>query len=104
MTIHHILELPYELESQTCTCRKRPGWKNEFSFSKYWNRPIHSQCNKPTQDEVIYQCADCEEFFISRTLYPELKSVLYIARAINSPTPSKRILSNIEDVFCDDCS
>lgn len=109
MTIHLISDLPRELEIQTCTCYRRPNYKNSFTFSNEWRRPIHSQCMKPTQDQVIYFCGICEEYFISKTLHPssgtghryKIRSVIYIARAESGPEPMN--WSIVEDVYCGKC-
>jgi hypothetical protein len=115
MTIHLLSDLPYELEIQTCTCRRRGGWKNEWIFSDEWKRPIHKQCMKPTQEQVIYRCAMCEDYFISKTLYPTTQrpdpymvmSEIYVIRTLTPPKHVKNFKPRYElvkDVFCDDCS
>ena len=111
--IHLLSDLPFELEKQTCTCRRFASFKHEVVYSLEWRRSIHVTCRKPFQDQVIYQCADCEEYFISKTLYPttqrpeqyKLQSVIYILRALQSPTETESsIYSKIKDVFCSACS
>lgn len=116
MVINHIADLGFELERDTCTCRKRSSWDNNWMYSTLWNRPIHGTCNKPSQDQVVYQCCWCEEYFISKTLRPAapqfklLYSVLYIARALTPPRfqnkefPFKPSYDKIGEVYCDGCS
>lgn len=103
MMIHHILDLPYELESKTCTCRKRPNWQNESKYDEKFGLVVHAQCGKPTQDKVIFQCAECEEYFISFELKWMYQSVICTARLLSSIDLTSKTASKIGDVFCDNC-
>jgi hypothetical protein len=107
--------LPQVLEKLTCTCSKRANFSRQGSHYSFEKNTMLHRCGKPYQENVIYECDGCNEYFYSTKLTPtiridgewKIQSVVYIARAMTSPRikdGTESIYDKINEVFCDDCA